>query len=202
MVGCGSAPCTAGGTRMDSEESKGLLLGVSEAAKFLGLHPETVRQFARLGKIPAMKVGRSWRFRRDRLMAWLDAAETERGKGVILVVDDEASIRNTLQEKLSRDGYMVLTAATGEDAVVVIAADAPDLLILDLKLPGISGVDVMQAASKARPGLPVIVISGYPDGELMRGAVALAPVTIMAKPVSLGVLSDLVDSAMSVKNRS
>ena len=62
----------------------------------------------------------------------------------ILVVDDEASIRDTLRMILEYEGYDVLQAATGEEGVKLIEREAPDLVFLDIKMPGMDGLEVLQ----------------------------------------------------------
>ena len=76
----------------------------------------------------------------------------------VLVVDDEAALRRTLEVNLSAIGYHVEVVGTGEHAVEAIARDLPDLVVLDLGLPGMSGVDVITAVRAWNP-VPIIVLS-------------------------------------------
>ncbi|MCC7242479.1 MAG: response regulator, partial [Acidobacteria bacterium] len=77
----------------------------------------------------------------------------------ILVVDDEASIRDTLRMILEYEGYDVLQAATGEDGVRLIEREAPDVVFLDIKMPGMDGIEVLQKIRHLTDSTPVIVIS-------------------------------------------
>jgi len=79
----------------------------------------------------------------------------------ILVVDDEASIRDTLRMILEYEGYDVLQAATGEDGVRLIEREAPDVVFLDIKMPGMDGIEVLQKIRHLTDSTPVIVISGH-----------------------------------------
>ena len=79
----------------------------------------------------------------------------------ILVVDDEASIRDTLRMILEYEGYDVIQAATGEDAVRLIEREAPDLVFLDIKMPGMDGLDVLQKVRHLTDSTPIVVISGH-----------------------------------------
>ena len=79
----------------------------------------------------------------------------------ILVVDDEASIRDTLRMILEYEGYDVIQAATGEDAVRMIEREAPDLVFLDIKMPGMDGLDVLQKVRHLTDSTPIVVISGH-----------------------------------------
>lgn len=76
----------------------------------------------------------------------------------ILVVDDEVEIIHTLQRSLTAQGYGVLTASDGEEALECIAHDRPDLILLDLGLPGMSGLEVCQRV-RAESALPIIILS-------------------------------------------
>jgi two-component system nitrogen regulation response regulator NtrX len=79
----------------------------------------------------------------------------------ILVVDDEASIRETLRMILEYEGYDVSQAATGEDAVRLIEREAPDLVFLDIKMPGMDGLEVLQKVRHLADSTPIVVISGH-----------------------------------------
>ena len=78
----------------------------------------------------------------------------------ILVVDDEAPIRITLRELLRRHGYEVTLAASGQEAIACIDREGFDLLLLDLKLPGISGLEVATYAQGRGSTAPVIILTG------------------------------------------
>lgn len=79
----------------------------------------------------------------------------------ILIVDDEDSIRFTLDMLLQRRGYNVMTAASGEEAMVLLQQQAFDLLLLDLKMPGLSGWDVAQQARECQPEASIIILTGH-----------------------------------------
>ncbi|MCM1386821.1 MAG: response regulator transcription factor [Bacillus sp. (in: Bacteria)] len=77
----------------------------------------------------------------------------------ILVVDDDVYIGDMLQETLSQEGYRVLRAYSGSEALLRLSADRPDLILLDLMLPGLNGEDILPAIK----GIPVIVVSAKAD---------------------------------------
>jgi len=79
----------------------------------------------------------------------------------ILVIDDEEGIRDTLRMILKYEGYDVLQAGTGEDGVRLIERDPPDLVFLDIKMPGMDGIDVLRRIQHLTDTLPVVVISGH-----------------------------------------
>jgi len=81
----------------------------------------------------------------------------------ILVADDEENIRLLYLEELEEEGYQVTAAATGEEALEKIAAHKPDLVVMDIQLPGISGVDALVRIKEIDRNLPVILCSAYSD---------------------------------------
>lgn len=83
------------------------------------------------------------------------------GPARILVADDEAPIRQTMSDLLKRRGYEVVTAENGEQAVAQIFGQSFDLLVLDLKMPGLSGIDVAKRARERQPDVAIIILTGH-----------------------------------------
>ncbi|MDA8097706.1 MAG: response regulator [Clostridia bacterium] len=83
---------------------------------------------------------------------------------MLLVVDDQPAIRHLLLEALASDGFEVELAANGREAVAKVQQRQPALVLLDLKMPGMSGLETLRELNKVAPGLPVILITAY--GEL------------------------------------
>src|SRR5512139_2615242 len=79
----------------------------------------------------------------------------------VLVVDDEKLIRWSVSERLQRDGYEVLSAESGERALEIVASSPPDVMLLDVKLPGIDGVQTLQRALALHPELTVLMMSAH-----------------------------------------
>jgi two-component system nitrogen regulation response regulator NtrX len=82
-------------------------------------------------------------------------------KARILVIDDEAAIRDSLKMTLEYEGYEVLAAATGQEGLNLAERDAPDLVLLDVKMPGMDGIEVLERLRSMNESLPVIVVSGH-----------------------------------------
>jgi len=81
----------------------------------------------------------------------------------IYVVDDEESIRLFLKEELTDDGYEVTDFPDGESVLLALESGRPDLVILDIRMPGIDGIKVLQRAKESHPSLPVVLCSAYSD---------------------------------------
>ncbi len=157
-------------------------LDVQQAADLLALHCETVREFARAGRLPAFKAGRSWRFSSSRLRQWAEQQHTKLHQRV-LVVDDEPAMRHVFRMILEHAGYQVLTVGSGEEAMATLDLLMPDIVLLDLMLPGASGVDVIRVLRSRKEDLPVVIVTGHPHGELMEQALVYSPLMVLAKPV-------------------
>jgi len=82
-------------------------------------------------------------------------------KSRILVVDDEVAIRESLRMTLEYEGYECLLAATGQEALSLAERETPDLVLLDVKMPGMDGIDVLERLRAMNEALPVIVVSGH-----------------------------------------
>jgi CheY-like chemotaxis protein len=79
----------------------------------------------------------------------------------ILVVDDDEAIRTLLQEELEEDGYKVLIATNARDALKMVASEALDLVILDIRMPGMDGLEALPRILGIKEGLPVIMNTAY-----------------------------------------
>ena len=119
-------------------------------------------------------------------------------KPKLLLVDDEKDFVDTLAERLQLRGYHVLTAPDGESALQIIENDPPHLVVLDLLMPGISGLDVLQQVKARAPQLPVILLTGR--GSAAEGAEGLqiGAYDYLMKPVNINELIRKMEEA--VKN--
>src|SRR5438067_11655491 len=79
----------------------------------------------------------------------------------ILIIDDEAPIRDSLKMTLEYEGYDVIGAATGQEGLALAEREAPDLVLLDVKMPGMDGLEVLERLRNMNDTLPVLVISGH-----------------------------------------
>jgi len=125
----------------------------------------------------------------------------------ILVVDDEERIRQSLTGVLKDEGYEVLEAKDGAQAVRQIENDPPDLVLLDIWMPGGDGIETLERMKAQIPGLPVIMISGHANIELAVKATKLGAFDFIEKPLSLDkvlltVSNALVVSRLEQENRA
>jgi excisionase family DNA binding protein len=175
-------------------------LTTEEVLEYLQVNLRTVYRLIKAGKIPAVRVGRQWRFRKRDIDAWLDS-QRPRGSGGartaapapvrattgttrprILVVDDEASIRDLLAKTLALAEYDVDVAPDGRSALERMRLYPYDLLIADLKMPGMDGLTVIREAKRYKADLPVIIITGFSTESSAIEAVNLGVAGYLTKP--------------------
>ena len=113
-------------------------------------------------------------------------------KGRILVVDDEVNARNALGELLRDDGYTVESAADGFKALGKVADFAPDLVLTDLKMPGMDGIQLLGRIHEQDPDLPVIVMTAFGEVETAVGAMRAGARDYLSKPVNFGELGVVI----------
>jgi two-component system response regulator AtoC len=115
----------------------------------------------------------------------------------ILVVDDEKLIRWSVSERLQRDGYQVVAAVSGEQALELIAASPPDVMLLDVKLPGIDGVQTLRQALAIHPELAVLMMSAHSTVDVAVEAMKHGAIDFLVKPFPLTALDAAVARALS-----
>jgi len=102
----------------------------------------------------------------------------------ILVVDDEAEIRRSVRMILEYEGYDVLEASSGPEGLAMIERDAPDLVFLDIKMPGLDGLEALQRIRQANESLPVVIISGHGTVSTAVEATKLGAFDFIEKPLA------------------
>jgi CheY-like chemotaxis protein len=110
--------------------------------------------------------------------------------GRVLVVDDERTLRELLRDFLSGDGYEVITVASGAEALEAAPTFQPDVILLDMSMPGMSGTEVLGALRRTGLTMPVVILSGTPQpaGQEFFG--------VLLKPFDLRKLAAIVAAAV------
>ena len=114
----------------------------------------------------------------------------------ILVVDDELFVRELLLEFLSAEGYEVSLADSGEKAVALMQTQPADLVLVDLKMPGIDGVETLKQIKKIAPDSLAIIMTGYPTIESSIEALRQGAYDYVVKPFKLDDLKSSIEKAL------
>jgi DNA-binding NtrC family response regulator len=120
----------------------------------------------------------------------------------ILIIDDDKTFRIILKETLIKEGYYMLEANSGEKGLELVKSEHPDLVITDFQMPGLSGLDVLQAIIKMKTGIPVIMITGFSDTENIIKAIQMGAFDYLEKPVNPSVLKSAIRIALNSANLS
>lgn len=110
-----------------------------------------------------------------------------------LVVDDDAPIRQLLTRALVERGWKATAVESGEAALAVLADQSFDLIFLDLMMAGMNGAQAFQEIRHRDPSAQVVIVTGYPDSEMMAAALRTGPFALLLKPFTLSDLHKLVD---------
>jgi len=114
----------------------------------------------------------------------------------LLLVDDEDAFRQATSRTLSRRGFIVNEAASGEEALEAIGVEKPDIILLDLKMPGMSGIETLQRIRRIEPLLPVIILTGHGDFDSAMAGIKLEVIDFIQKPVDVDQLSNRIRSIL------
>jgi len=117
----------------------------------------------------------------------------------VLIVDDEPSILHSLSGLLADEGFEVLTALNGYEALKVIASDSPDLVLLDIWMPGIDGIETLKEIKKDNPYIQVVIITGHGTIDTAVEAIKLGAFGFIEKPLSIDKVIVSINNALNFR---
>jgi excisionase family DNA binding protein len=175
------------GRRAPANEPDWLTLG--QAAKVLGVAQSTIRKWSDQGRVPAFYTpGGHRRYRRRDLDSFVAGSGGGGGGGVrgtplVLIVDDDPRIREFVRVNLEMDGYSVREAGNAEEGLAVLDEEPPDLILLDVMMPGVDGWEMLRRVQERHGtgSIPVIMFSGQADNS-QDDAVARGAQGFVGKP--------------------
>jgi excisionase family DNA binding protein len=170
-------------TRPPAGEPDWLTLG--QAAKFLGVAQSTIRKWSDGGRVPAFYTpGGHRRYRRRDLETFLErSGPGGRTAGpLVLVVDDDPRLREFIRINLELEGYAVREAASAEEGLDALDDQAPDLVLLDVMMPGVDGWQMLQRMQEQHGQVPVIMFSGKVDEQSAADATSRGAKGFIGKP--------------------
>ena len=171
---------------------------ILEESEETAVHPETLadlfRWNAERGAVSCTRT--QIRTEAEVLTVAMSRKDTTRKNGVILVIDDEEVMHDSCRQVLSREGYSVVTAFKGDEGLSRVRTVHPDLVLLDMKLPGESGVDILREIVSVDPTIVVVVITGYATVESAVEAMKYGASDFLPKPFTPDELRLIVNRGM------
>lgn len=161
------------------------LITVKETAEYLNIPLPTVYYLVQRGQLPAVQIGGRWRVKKDLLDEQVLRKEQKGTQPAVLVVDDDAGIQGMFKLFLKKQGFARVVVGTGKDAISAIEKQKFDLCFLDLQLPDTTGDEVYRIAKQAQPDLPIVIITGYPDSQMLDNILKHGAVTVLKKPLAV-----------------
>lgn len=118
----------------------------------------------------------------------------------ILIVDDQYGIRILLTEVLQKEGYTTFQAANGFQAIDITKEQAPDLVLLDMKIPGMDGIEILKRLKQHDETIKVIIMTAYGEVDMIQEAKDLGALTHFAKPFDIDEIRKVVREYIPVKS--
>lgn len=131
----------------------------------------------------------------DRLLEIID--ECLQDRTLVMVVDDRVQDRQLLRDLLERKGYRVVDAESGEDCLREVKERRFQIILLDVRLPGIDGLQTLRQVKEIRPEVAVVMVTGYPAEDLVREAIEYGSTAMLNKPYDVEKLMDVVDQCLA-----
>lgn len=169
------------------------LLTVKETAAYLRIPVPTVYYLVQRGQLPAVQIGGRWRVKkslvdRDVLKNGGDSGS----QATVLVVDDDPSLQSLFRKFLKKAGLGRVVVGTGQEAVAEAGKQHFDLVFLDLRLPDMPGDEVYLQLKQLHPDTPIVIITGYPDSEILSRLMSKGPVVVLKKPLEYEQINETI----------
>jgi excisionase family DNA binding protein len=168
------------------------LLTVKETAEYLRIPVPTVYYLVQRGQLPGIQIGGRWRVKRSLIDRDVLRKDNDAGLPSVLVVDDDVGLQALFKLFQKRANLARLVVGSGAEAIEIAKTQKFDLVFLDLNLPDIPGDEVYLQLKAMHPDLPMVIITGYPDSEMLSRILATGPVTVMKKPLEFELLNKAV----------
>lgn len=120
----------------------------------------------------------------------------------IMVIDDDKMILMILKQTLSKEGYRVLTVASGEEGIAMLATSNADLVLTDYMMPGMSGIEVLSIIKQNQPLIPIIMLTGHGDVALTIKAIQLGAVDFIEKPIHSKELIEVIKRTLEISEQN
>ena len=179
---------------MSQPDESSDFITVKEAAYYLRIPLPTAYYLVKTGRIPVIPIGGRYRIKRSVLDRELlrRNEDSDLTLPTVLVVDYEPSIQSLFKKFLRKAGMGRVVVGSGAEAVAMARQQKFELVFLDLQLPDIPGDMVYEKLKELHPELPIVVITGYPDSEILSTICGSGPVTVIQKPLNFTLLNQVL----------
>jgi two-component system, response regulator, stage 0 sporulation protein F len=119
----------------------------------------------------------------------------------ILIVDDQYGIRILLNEVFQKEGYKTFQAANGVQAIDIVKKHSPDIVLLDMKIPGMDGIEILKRLKVIDENIQVIIMTAYGELDMIQEAKDLGAITHFAKPFDIDEIRDAVKKHLPMSSK-
>lgn len=168
------------------------LMTVKETSQYLRIPEPTVYYLVQRGQLPAVRIGGRWRVKRLLVDKEVLKSESSGGQPTVLVVDDDSGLQEIFKQFLKKAGFGRIVVGTGAEAIAHAEKHKFDLVFLDLQLPDMSGDEVYCRIKEINPELPIIIITGYPDSEILSRILKIGLIMVIQKPIDFEKLNQTI----------
>ncbi len=177
------------------------ILTAQELSTYLKITTTTIYKLAQQGEIPSFKIGSEWRFKKELVDRWLENGAGHAPRKV-LIVDDEPALCELYKRALDRKRFLVDSVRSGQEGIQAATQNNYDFIFLDLKMPGMNGVEAFREMKKSGVRALVVIVTAYPDSDLLSEAMKLGPLTVILKPFDLNEIQRAVESLVLMTSRA
>lgn len=125
--------------------------------------------------------------------------ETAYARGKVLIIDDEPHLRDLIKDVLEPEGYRVFCAANGADGIALNRQQDPDVIILDLRMPGMDGIETLRHIRASDERVRIVILTGYASPDTIRDAADLDASEYLSKPFANDDLVSVIANACKLK---
>jgi DNA-binding NtrC family response regulator len=115
----------------------------------------------------------------------------------IMIIEDDEEMRSVLKDFFEEEGFEIDSASNGVDALRILSKDHFDLIITDIRMPGLTGLDILPRIKSLEPETPIVVITAYGGDDVRRRSIERGATTYLEKPIRLSHLRTLVREVVS-----
>ncbi len=177
------------------------ILTAQELSTYLKITTTTIYKLAHQGEIPSFKIGSEWRFKKELVDRWLENGAGHAPRKV-LIIDDEPALCELYKRALDRKKFLVDSVHSGKEGIQAACQNNYDFIFLDLRMPVMNGVEVFGELKKSGIRSLVVIVTAYPDSDLLSEAMKLGPLTVILKPFDLNEIQRAVESLVLMTSRA